>query len=265
MDKTNSVWIKEICAIGDIANKEPFKISPVGMVTGIDGRTFNINGEGVLKDLQKNGLKIVLNVDHGETDKYGSEAAGWFTNFSSQDDGIYAKLKLNALGKKLLENQSYKYLSPEYLTDEFRNVASLVGVGLVNQPNLLNQALNNQHHQKNEEPHEEKNKKGEQDMKEALGKVTAELNKLKEENKTLQQQIADHASQARAQKVDNAIKSGVLIPAKKDFALSLDANALDTFLKVEGEHKTHKEDNSLNPDALDDDASNDIFKQLDIE
>ncbi|MBL4774484.1 MAG: hypothetical protein JKY87_00285 [Mariprofundus sp.] len=261
MSKQTQLWIKEICALGDFKNsdwKNGLKISPIGKVTGIDGRTFSIDGEAALQELNDNGLKLVLNVDHGWTAKYGSEAAGWFADFELKDDGIYAKLELNKLGNKLLEAQAYKYLSPEFLTDEFKNVVAIVGVGLVNQPNLLNQALNKQQHDTGEQDMSAKNNNDDKNDTNA-----EQMQRLKDENNALKLRIEASEKDLREQKINNAIKDGALIPAKKDFALALDANALDSFLKIEAESKPAKANNNLNPDAEKDDYENDeILSQL---
>ena len=87
-----------------------------------------------------------------------------------------------------------------------------------------------------------------------------EVNTLEAENKVLKEQI-------RLQKVDNAISKGKLMPAKKEFALTLEANALDDFLKMEATAApaSNKEDNGIHPDAADDtDTGSDIYDQLGI-
>jgi len=262
MDQATQLYIKELCAIGD-PTQGALKISPIGMVSGIDGRVFEVDGAKLLQDLQSNGLKLSLNVEHGENDKYGGEAAGWFDKFALQNDGIYASLALTKLGTKLLNNQSYKYLSPEYLSpeawgNEVRQVQHLVGVGLVNQPNLLNQALNKINPQTT----------GDKTMSDQeAGDNTDELKQLKDDNKILREKLDKQDKALREQKVNHAISAGKLIPAKKDFALALDANALESFLTIESESTTlQKDDNALNPDTNgDQDAGNDIYQQLGIE
>ena len=133
--------ITELCAIKPEALKAgKLKISPIGEATGLDGRVFEIDGETITQRLIDTGLELVLNVAH----EYGGQAAGWFSEFETRDDGIYARLALNERGTALLDAQAYKYLSPEYFIDADNNtqVLRLVGVGLVNQPNLLSDALN---------------------------------------------------------------------------------------------------------------------------
>ena len=62
---------------------------------------------------------------------------------------------------------------------------------------------------------------------------------------------AELAQQVHANKVDTAINQGKLAPAKRDFALELDANALDKFLDVEAATFKATDDNNFNPDAQD--------------
>ena len=118
---------------------EKVKISPIGIAKGLDGRVFKIDGEKLINNIQKNGLDIALNLNH-----QGGEAYGWFDRNSLElrEDGIYASLELTPKGKELVENKAFRYLSPEYYVDDDKNVIHLDAMGLVNQPNLLNRALN---------------------------------------------------------------------------------------------------------------------------
>lgn len=201
------------------------KICPVGEVIGIDKRVFVIDGETVLKNSIDRGIDIALNKNH-----YDSEAYGWFplSSLTLKDDGIYGKLELNNLGKVAVENKHYRYLSPELNVNQLdRTVQSIVAVGLVNSPNLLKKSLNKQERQI--------------DMKDDLTKevntLTAEnltlkkeINSLESTNKSLQDEIKVLKEQNKANKIDGAIVAGELLPAQKDFAMSLEANSLDGYL-----------------------------------
>jgi len=146
---------------------EKIKVSPVGEVIGLDGRAFKIDGESLLKNISNADLHIPLDINHGF-----DEAVGWFekTSFEVKEDGIYASLELNTKGQELVENKSYRYLSPVYIMGENGFVVGLDSVGLVNRPNLLNKELN------------EKIKK-ERNLE--------ELEELKNEVKDLKNQIKD--------------------------------------------------------------------------
>lgn len=242
----------------ELASKK-LRISPIGKVTGIDGRVFQIDGQAVLARLIATELELVLNVWHASN----GEAAGWFTQFELKDDGIYASLELNESGTELLEAKKYKYLSPEYLVDYDTNeVMHIVGVGLVNQPNLLNEALNNidNNVDATTAPLEGNMTQEEQDA------LAAENKALKEQVTTLTAAQNTLEKAQRQVKIDNAIGGGKLAPAKRDFALGLQANALDGYLELEAKTFTKTDNNSIDPNALDndadDDANCDVFEQL---
>lgn len=201
------------------------KICPVGEVIGIDKRVFVIDGETVLKNSIDRGIDIALNKNH-----YDSEAYGWFplSSLILKDDGIYGKLELNDLGKIAVENKHYRYLSPELNVNQLdRTVQSIVAVGLVNSPNLLKKSLNKQ----------ERRIDMKDDLTKEVNTLTAEnltlkkeVNSLETTNKSLQDEIKVLKEQNKANKIDTAIVAGELLPAQKDFAMSLEANSLDGYL-----------------------------------
>lgn len=184
----------------NIKDGEKTKLSPVGDVIGVDGRSFRIDGDMVLSSLQKNGLDICLDENHSF-----AEAVGWFDkdSFEVKEDGIYAALSLTPKGKLLAENKSYRYLSPVYDMGEGRVVVGLDSVGFVNRPNLLNNAINEKEQildevKKLKEENEkllEQNKKlleelealkaKETNTKDEKSDANDELKKLKEQNEKL--------------------------------------------------------------------------------
>jgi len=155
---------------------ELVKISPVGEVTGFDGRVFKINGEALIAVISQNDVHIPLDENHD----FG-EALGWFPkdSFELKEDGVYAKLELNTKGEELVGNKSYRYLSPVYEMGTGANVVGLDSVGLVNRPNLLNKELNNK--EKEEAVTEEEFNALKNDMKEMKATIEA-LNKKPEES-----------------------------------------------------------------------------------
>lgn len=134
----NGVRVKEILSL-NYKEGEKVKISPVGEITGYDGRTFTINSKEIIENLTKNALDIPLDINH----EFGV-AVGWFSykGFEVRDDGIYATLELNKQGHALISEKSYRYLSPVYEQNNKHEVVNIDSVGLVNRPNLLNNALN---------------------------------------------------------------------------------------------------------------------------
>ena len=265
--------ITELCALKPEALKAgKLKISPVGEATGLDGRVFHIDGQTITQRLIDTGLELVLNVAH----EYGGQAAGWFSEFESREDGIYARLALNERGTALLDAQAYKYLSPEYfINDADQQVWRLVGVGLVNQPNLLSDALNQAapptdpdarmdaggraaYGTKAEETRMTQNTENTQ-TSQAADRLTQQNQQLARENAALKRQIHAH-------KVDAAIAERKLIPAKREFALGLNANALDAYLKVEAESRPQTDKQGIQPDETQaGDGGCPILSQLNIE
>lgn len=270
-DKSNKIQqaisrsILELCSINIDLVKKKLKISPVGKVTGIDGRVFEIDGQAVLNRLIATELELVLNVWHA----FNGEAAGWFNDFELRDDGIYATLTLNDDGKALIEAKKFKYLSPEYLIDYDTNeVMHIVGVGLVNQPNLLSDALNSIENPSNKSIEKQPPVEGNAMTKEEQDALAAENKTLKEQVDTLTKAQNELQNEQRTVKVDNAIASGKLAPAKRDFALGLSANSLDGYLDIEAKTFTKTDNNYIDPDQQSgtgengDDADCDVMNQL---
>jgi hypothetical protein len=203
---------------------EKLMISPVGDVIGIDGRSYKIDGEVVIRSVQRNGIDIVLDENHSF-----SKACGWFSRDSLElrDDGIYAALETNELGKEFIEKKMYRYLSPVYDVDSNRVVTGIDSVGLVNRPNILKEELNS--------------KTGDEGMTneeiEALKKANTDKEK---EIEDLKKQMEENSKKAREARIDGAIAAGTLDANAKSFAMDLDDEKLDTYLVL---HK--KESNSL--------------------
>lgn len=208
------------------------KVSPVGEVKGLDGRVFKINAASLIETIQKNNLDIVLDENHSF-----AGAIGWFgkDSFVEKEDGIYAKLELNDKGKELVEKRIYRYLSPVFDTDG-SEVTGLDSVGLVNRPNLLNNALNFKG--------EEMNVKDSSEYKELL----KELEKIKKENEALKNELeklkkdstqeknekAENESDkkelnTRLENIESSLKSITAIFGKKN----LEANAKESLSEAE--------------------------------
>lgn len=168
---------------------EKIKISPVGEVIGIDGREFLIQAQELLSALEKNALDIPLDENHS----FGA-AMGWFAkdSFEAREDGIYALLELNQAGLELVENKKYRYLSPVYNMKNGR-VIGLDSVGLVNRPNLLNNAINAKNNQEKEDLHMQ------------IEELQKELFALKEEVANLKKSLEE--AKKREQEKNEAAKS----------------------------------------------------------
>ena len=225
------------------------KVSPIGEFKGVDGRAYTLNGAEVIETNKNRKVDIVLNVNHG-WEREGDKAAGWFSfnSLELREDGIYAELEQTNIGTELIEKKHYKYLSPEYRvarTEDNLIVLEIVGVGLVNRPNVLDDALNEQETSKEEKPNEKENNS--MATKEEI-ELQKQLDAQKEANKQLTQD-------AKRVKIEAAVKSGELMPNKQEFAMGLDGEQLDNFLALNKEDAKHLSTNTK-PDEQDEDNAN---------
>lgn len=216
-----------------LGKKEKIKISPCGAFSGIDGREFKLDSLKVLKRLREKGRDLMLDKDHQD-----KEALGWFdlNSFEARDDGIYAELELNSIGKSLVDDKVYRYISPAYLKDESGEIVDIVSIGLVNRPNLSSLcALNNAQTTQGESMNEEQAKALQDELKKAQ-----ELNKsLEEQVKSLKAKIEQEEAnkqkeeqEQREKLIDEAIKNSQMLPARKDAALAMNKENLSVFLEV---------------------------------
>jgi len=212
-----------LIALNAQTKDEKIKISPAGEFKGVDGRVYTLNSSDVVTKTKDRKIDIVLNIEHGWS-KEDNKAAGWFDfdSLEAREDGIYANLETTDIGAELIEKKLYRYLSPEYKVARAENsmiVLEIVGVGLVNRPNVLDEALNK------EETTVQKSNNTEIELQK-------EIQKLKEEN----QQLLTRAKEA---KIDSAIKAGELMPKAKEFAMSLNGEKLDEFLALNKDEAKH--------------------------
>lgn len=181
---------------------EKVKVSPVGEVIGLDGRAFRIDGAALIASIEKNALDIALDENHS----FGA-ALGWFDkdSFELRDGGIYASLSLNKTGEELIGSRAYRYLSPVFDMGENRRVIGLDSVGLVNRPNLLNNAINS---------------KGEEEMDKEISELSAKIDAL---GKQIEELSANFAASNKVEAVN----------AKQDDAAESEANAKESNAIVE--------------------------------
>lgn len=244
--------------------QEKVKISPIGAVKGIDGREFKIDGAKLIKTIQDNGIDLALNLNH-----QGGEAYGWFDHKSLElrEDGIYASLELAQKGNELVNSKAFRYLSPEYYTDKEKNVVFLEGLGLVNQPNLLNKALNRiktffkernfmeenlEELQKLAQAAEEKAQSLDDDVNAAQKAAeegenpNEELSALRKENEELKAQLAELSAKLEnalnqtqrelqenhKKRLDLLLQNGDILPARYAKAINMKGQVLEDYLEV---------------------------------
>lgn len=213
---------------------EPIKISPIGIFTGKDGRVYSLEPNIVLANTKKEYQKLLVDLEHGESIEK-DRAVAWIdvNSLVVKDDGIYANLDFTRFGKLQIESNEYKYLSPTYKRDKFENntrvIHSIIGAGLVNRPNLLDEELNEQ---------------GEYIMNEE------QLKLLQNENKTLKDEIEALKSQLQAireanfkMNIDLAVEQNKILPSQIEFCKTLNENQLTKFIEsnsVSFEHLKQK-------------------------
>lgn len=193
----------------NVKDGEKTKVTPLGDVVGLDGRTFKIDGELLLNSINQNDLHIPLDINH----KF-DEAVGWFekNSFEIREDGLYASLEPNDKGAELIANKSYRYLSPVFEMGSNNTVIGLDSVGLVNRPNLLNQELNKK----------EKNSLNElEELKQKNKSLEDELAKLKGANQQTQTApiTQEQGNQTQELKDDMEVIKGALKEMNKKLSL----------------------------------------------
>jgi phage I-like protein len=190
---------------------EKLCISPLGDVTGLDGRFYKVDASAIQASLNTH---IPLFENHRDYDK----AIGWFSKDSLEvrADGLYASLELNKIGQELFDNRYYRYLSPTYYVNEDRSVSELVSIGLVNQPNLLFTEANNKDVTMSQAPAPT--------VKLVAAEANqVELDRLRQENTRLAQENKTH-------EVNGLIAQGKLFEPQRALAMTLEANALQLMI-----------------------------------
>lgn len=212
-------------------NNTKIKISPIGEFSGVDGRKYYLNAESVLANIKKIGTDLMLDKNHED-----NEAMGWFSlnSLEIREDGLYATLNLNSIGEGLIKDRVFRYLSPAYACSDIKSNAYVVeriaSIGLVNRPNVLFSALNNEG---------SKNMADLEKLKEELSAALSENEALKKKLETLQKEKDEILSNSLKEKIENAISRGEMLPARKESALALNGSALDSYLEVCKEEAKH--------------------------
>lgn len=126
-----------------------FKILPFGTFTTKYGKTV-LNKENAQEMIQhyNDGLRaggsetgIPIDLEHGDT-QHKDAAAGWMKKFSIKADGLYCdEADWTDLGKQKLSSGEYKFISPEFYLNHYKDPETgqvyknvITGAGLVNKP-----------------------------------------------------------------------------------------------------------------------------------
>lgn len=209
------------------------KISPCGSFKGIDGREFSLDGQLVVERLKQKGRDLMLDKDHQD-----KEALGWFdlNSIEARSDGIYASLELNSIGKALVEDKVYRYISPAYLKDNAGKVIDIISIGLVNRPNLTElTALNNEQNTQGENMNEDLIKALQDELaqsKELIKNLEEKCSSLESLAQEKEKQRTKEEQELKVKRIDEAIKNSQMLPARKDAALAMNKESFEVFLEV---------------------------------
>ena len=124
---------------------------PNGVMTGRDGRTFNLaDPQSIVQAFEAGNIDLPIDYEH-QLDKREKQAsgpipaAGWIKELKVKADGLWGRVEWTAQASELLGAKAYRYLSPSFLYQKTGKVITkLKGAGLVHNPNLQLTALASQ-------------------------------------------------------------------------------------------------------------------------
>lgn len=117
------------------------QLTTIGKVIGTGA-----NGEPVEQNLTEESLKklaethkddeILVDADHSSEVGGKTEAKGWLSNLFVKDGvGLFGKIKWTDIGRKLIENRVFRWLSPAWLLDkDTKEPVKMTSVALTNKP-----------------------------------------------------------------------------------------------------------------------------------
>lgn len=82
------------------------------------------------------GKELLVDKDHSsmkEGQDRDTSAMGWMHSFKKKADGLWAKISWTDIGKKLIENRVFRFLSPSFILEDAKPT-EMLNVGLTNQP-----------------------------------------------------------------------------------------------------------------------------------
>ena len=120
-------------------------------IKGRDGRVWELfDPAALVLAFQSNGIDLPIDYEHQNDNpeaklKGPVPAAGWIKELKAEDSGIWGRVEWTATAAELIGRKEYRYLSPTFLHhQESRQIVRLKGAGLVHSPNLYLTALANQ-------------------------------------------------------------------------------------------------------------------------
>ena len=118
------------------------QITTIGTVIGSDseGNPIEQNfSEESLKDIaNKQTEDILVDVDHESELEGKTEAKGWLSNLKFiEGKGLFGKIKWTDIGRKLIENRVFRWLSPSWLLNEDKTPNYMTSCALTNKPSQI--------------------------------------------------------------------------------------------------------------------------------
>ena len=122
-----------------------------GPETGRDGREFDLQDPAALiLAFQSNGIDLPIDYEHQSENPDAKlngpvPAAGWIKELKLESGKLWGRVAWTATAREMIEWREYRYLSPAFLYhSKTKAIVALKGAGLVHNPNLHLTALANQ-------------------------------------------------------------------------------------------------------------------------
>ena len=238
-----------------------------GMETGRDGRDFDLQDPAALiLAFQSSGIDLPIDYEHQSENADAKAngpvpAAGWIKELKLDDGKLWGRVEWTATAREMIQRREYRFLSPAFLYHpKTKAIVRLKGAGLVHTPNLHLTALAKQEDAMNRPaPKSETTAKPQSFSRLAAAlklpadateddMIAALMALLKGEETpdpakyvpvaTVQAVLAERnlnlatMSEGRAKaKVDEALRSGHISPAMRDWATALCFNDEASFDK----------------------------------
>lgn len=166
----------------------------------IAGLESKLDGKELLVDKDHSSMKVGQDRD--------TSAMGWMHSFKKKASGLWAKISWTNIGKNLIENRVFRFLSPSFIL-EGAKPTEMLNVGLTNQPAFKEAAAPIINHTPVAEGPKEDlttiNEKGILDMtKEELAAMVAEMIDAKLADAKKAEAIEEVKEEIKEEAVDNA-------------------------------------------------------------
>ena len=120
------------------------QVATIGTVIGStpegDPIEQNFSEEALKKIAENQKEEILVDTDHtSETFNGDTSAKGWLSNLEFKDGkGLFGKIKWTDIGKKLIENRVFRWLSPSWILDaDTKEPLEMTSCALTNKPSQL--------------------------------------------------------------------------------------------------------------------------------